>query len=267
MGFIQGTGYFNLTPSYFHFLSVHLSTSRHHSNLYRNARRVNVNNLFINIHISTSNIQHNSLMEVITPPACGPPPPTAVYPDPRTAFTAIQAHAKGHGYAVMIRDTHPNKTNPTKIIYACDRGGKAQSRPKNPNIHPDRQRKGSRSKKCGCDMRVALKKDLISSQWELHILDGIHNHPASADPSAHPAHRIAALDPTIIVQIESLVCSGLSNAQILAVIRHEHSRIVLLAQKDISNLAQKTRLKQLNGKTPMEWLFQVYLTISIVLVY
>ena len=61
----------------------------------------------------------------------------------------------------------------------------------------------------------------------------------------------------IKVQIESLVCSGLSNAQILSVIRHEHGVGVLLAQKDISNLAQKTRLKQLNRKTPIDWLFQV----------
>ena len=61
-------------------------------------------------------------------------------------------------------------------------------------------------------MRVALKKDLISGQWELQILEGSHNYLVSANLSAYPAHRIAALDPVVIVQIESLVCSGLSNA-------------------------------------------------------
>jgi hypothetical protein len=115
-------------------------------------------------------------------------------------------------------------------------------------------------------MRVALKKDPISGQWELQVLQGAHNHSASADPSAHPAHRIVALDPKILAQIESLVCSGLSNAQILAVIRHENGPSVLLAQKDISNLAQKSRLKQLDGKTPMEWLFQVCYIIALILV-
>jgi hypothetical protein len=114
-------------------------------------------------------------------------------------------------------------------------------------------------------MRVILKKDLISGQWELKVIEGSHNHPASADPSAHPAHRIAALDPAIQAQIETLVCSGLSNAQTLSVIRHQHGTKVLLAQKDVSNLAQKTRLKQLNGKTPMEWLFEVCLATALVL--
>lgn len=198
-------------------------------------------------------------MDLLMPKDCGPPPSTAVYPDPSTAFAALQAHAKAHGYAFLIRDTKPNKTNPTKVIYTCDRQGKSLSKGQTPNIHPERQRKGTRSKRCGCNMRVVLKKDLISSQWELHVLEGSHNHPASTDPSAHPAHRIAALDPAIRVQIETLVCSGLSNAQILGVIRHEHGVGVLLAQKDVSNIAQKTRLKQLNGKTPMDWLFQVCL--------
>jgi hypothetical protein len=27
------------------------------------------------------------------------PPPEAIYPDPTTAFNAIQLHAKDHGYA------------------------------------------------------------------------------------------------------------------------------------------------------------------------
>ena len=107
-------------------------------------------------------------------------------------------------------------------------------------------------------MRVVLKKDRISNQWQLIIYKGSHNHPASTDPLAYPTHRIATLDSTIIAQIDTLVCSGLSNAQILAVIRHEHKSEVILAEKDISNLAQKSRLKQLNRKTLIQWLFQVY---------
>ena len=115
-------------------------------------------------------------------------------------------------------------------------------------------------------MPVALKKDMISGQWELQVLEGSHNHSASADLSAYPAHRIAALDSKIIGQIESLVCSGLSNSQILAVIRHENGPSILLAQKDISNLAQKSRLEQLGGKTPMDWLFQVcYITVLVLI--
>ena len=98
-------------------------------------------------------------MDFINPPDCGPPPPAAVYPDISTAFTAIQAHAKAHRYAFFTRNSKP-----TRVVYTCDGEGKGDSRPKTPNIHEQRQRKGSRSKKCGCEIRVALTKDLMSSQ-------------------------------------------------------------------------------------------------------
>jgi hypothetical protein len=42
-------------------------------------------------------------------------------------------------------------------------------------------------------MKVALRLDKITEQWQLEVLEGAHNHEASADPSAYPAYRIAAL--------------------------------------------------------------------------
>ena len=167
-------------------------------------------------------------MEPLTPTACGPPPIAAVYDSIPTAFAALQVYTKAYGYAFIVRSIYPNKSNPIRIIYAYNRQDKTLSKSQNPEINPKRHRKGACSKRCGCTMYVVLRKDLISSQWKLEIPEGSHNHPASTDPSAHPAHRIAALEPTVLAQIERLVCSGLSNAQILAVIRHEYS-IALLA--------------------------------------
>jgi hypothetical protein len=178
-------------------------------------------------------------MDSFMPQPCGPPPSAAIYADMTTAAAALQNHAKAHGYALFKRDSQPPKREPIKIIYACDREGKDRSisfKLKDPAIHEKRQRPGSRSKKCGCKMKIALKKDMNSGNWESQVIEGSHNHDASADASAYPAHRIAALDPQIVIQIESLTCSGLSNAQILAVIRHERPT-VLLAQKDVLNLA------------------------------
>ena len=63
-------------------------------------------------------------------------------------------------------------------------------------------------------MKVALKLDQITQQWELEVIEGSHNHDASADPSAHLPYRIAALDSRIITEIESLTLSGLNNSQI-----------------------------------------------------
>ena len=63
-------------------------------------------------------------------------------------------------------------------------------------------------------MRVALKKDFISGQWEVEVIKGSHNHLAFADPFAFLAHKLAALDPEIEAKIETVVCFGLSNAHI-----------------------------------------------------
>jgi hypothetical protein len=37
------------------------------------------------------------------------PLPEAIYPDPTTAFNAIQLHAKDHGYAFMKRNKKPSR--------------------------------------------------------------------------------------------------------------------------------------------------------------
>jgi hypothetical protein len=181
--------------------------------------------------------------------ACGPPPPVAVYTDLSTAITTIQGHAKANGYALFKRDSKPRR-----IVYACDRYGKPQTSGKKPNIHESKQREG-RTKKCDCKMRIALEKDMISGQWELVILEGSHNHESSAAPSAHPAYRIAALDNSTRVQIENLALAGLSTQQILSVLRQEKSSIIL-AQKDISNLVQAVRLRQIGSLSSIQWLLK-----------
>jgi hypothetical protein len=171
-----------------------------------------------------------------SPKACGPPPSEATYADLTTAAASISEHAKSNGYALFKRSSKQRR-----VIYACDQAGKPQARAKNPNIHESKRREGSCSKKCDCQMKVALKLDQITQQWELEVIEGSYNHNASADPSAHPAYRIAALDSRIVTEIESLTLSGLNNSQILAVICRSNPS-VLLAQKDMSNLVQKTRL-------------------------
>ena len=89
-----------------------------------------------------------------TPKACGPPPLEATYADLTTAAASISEHAKSNGYAVFKRSSKQRR-----VIYACDRAGKPQTRSKNPNIHESKRREGSRNKKCDYQMKVALKLD------------------------------------------------------------------------------------------------------------
>jgi hypothetical protein len=58
-------------------------------------------------------------MSLPTTESCGPVPPRAIYPDVLTAFAAIQAHAKAHGYAISCQDKRPKR-----VLFGCDRAGK-----------------------------------------------------------------------------------------------------------------------------------------------
>jgi hypothetical protein len=179
------------------------------------------------------------------------PPPEAIYPDPATAFTAIQAHARQHGYAVCRRDSRRNKE-----VYTCDRAGQYNPKGKSSQVHPSKQRNNTGSKKCGCLMRVVLQLDEVSNMWNLEVPHAAHNHSPSSAIIAHPAHRSAALSEYTRALISNLSSSGLPPAQILTILRKADPDIAL-TPKDIANLTYRERLDELNGKTPIQWLLEV----------
>jgi hypothetical protein len=178
-------------------------------------------------------------------------PPEAVYPDIDTAFTELQAHAKENGYAFC---RYLKKGN--RLVFACDRAGKYNSKGKDPNTHSSKQRQSTGSKKCDCLMRVELRQDKLSSNWVLKVLEAIHNHGPSIASIAHPAHRLAALAPGAYKTISTLSHAGLSTGQILTTLRCLDPEISLIP-KDLANLTQKARLKDLDGRTPIQWLLEV----------
>jgi hypothetical protein len=81
-------------------------------------------------------------------------------------------------------------------------------------------------------------------------------YTASTVPTAHPAHRIAALTPAIRAEISRLSHAGLSTNQILSTLRISNPNITLIA-KDIGNIIQQIRAEELNGRTPIQWLLEV----------
>ena len=103
-----------------------------------------------------------------TPPASTMsllPPPKAIYPDPTTAFTAIQAHARQHGYAFIKFNKKPSR-----LLFAYDRAGNYDPRGKVLTIDKSKQRENTSSKKCRCLIRVELYLDRLSNQWILRTL-------------------------------------------------------------------------------------------------
>jgi hypothetical protein len=179
------------------------------------------------------------------------PPPEAIYPDPATAFNAIQLHAREYGYAFMKRNKKPSR-----LLFACDRAGNYDSKGKVLTVDKSRQRKNTGSKKCGCLMMVELCLDRLSNQWILRVLQGAHNHGASAAATAHPVHRMTALTPDTRAEIARLSQAGFAPGQILTTLRLSDSQTPLVV-KDIGNMVQQLRAEELNGRTPIQWLLEV----------
>ncbi len=181
---------------------------------------------------------------------CGPAPPEATYTTPEACFTSIQAHARINGYAFRKRDNKPSRK-----VYVCDRDGQYDSQGKKPYMDLTKQRSNTSTKKCGCKMKVELKKE-GSMAWKLTVMEATHNHGPSAAPIAHPAHRIASLDPAAREAIIKYAGLGMGSTQIYIALCTEFPTI-LIVPSDIVNIIQQARLTQLDGKRPIEWLLKV----------
>ena len=179
------------------------------------------------------------------------PPPEAVYPDVTIASKALQEHVKGSGYAFFRRSSKL-----ARVLYTCDRAGKYDPRGKGPATHRTKQRINTGSKKCDCLIRVELRLDSISRYWSVRVLEPAHNHGPSAAPTAHPAHRLAALQPDTRASICNMSQAGLLPSQILTTLRTTDPAITLVPS-DITNITQQARTEELGGKTPIQWLLDV----------
>jgi hypothetical protein len=86
-------------------------------------------------------------------------PPEAIYPDVDSAFSEIQEHLREHGYTLFRY-----YRKPSRVVFACDRAGRYDSKGKDPSTHSSKQHKKTGSKKCECLIKVELRLDKLSNQ-------------------------------------------------------------------------------------------------------
>jgi hypothetical protein len=96
----------------------------------------------------------------------------------------------------------------------------------------------------------------LSSNWVLKVLESVHNHGPSAASTAYPVHRLPALAPLRRTTISTLARTGILTSQILTTLCALDKDVPLI-RKDISNLIQKARLEELDGRTLIQWLLEV----------
>ncbi|KAK0766596.1 hypothetical protein N5P37_000321 [Trichoderma harzianum] len=165
-----------------------------------------------------------------------PPPTDKHFATSDEAFTALQAHARNEGFAmVKKRPSCYEDGKPRRYDIACVRGNGAY-KPKSAGLRK------STTKRTGCPfkMKIVQRKD-SDDLWVPGILCGEHNHEPDL-PIAFPEHRRGALTDAQKTIIRALLHhSNLSARGIIEVLKHQYPD-VLLTEKDIWNLRRESIL-------------------------
>jgi hypothetical protein len=157
---------------------------------------------------------------------------------------ALNAHGKEHGYAVTLRNGKKDRSGEqiSRWYVYCVRYGA-------PALTDAAGLRQGTTKKTGCNFRASV--NLTPEGWVLRHLkpeNRVHNHPASLDAAAYHQHR--RISPEIRAKIESLSAyTALRAREILAIVKGEDDACDLTV-KDVNNLRQEIRRKELDGCMP-----------------
>lgn len=132
------------------------------------------------------------------------PSPDAENESLERLLAAYQSHTYGKGYGIVLNTKKKNMEG-QRIIYMCDKGGKAQDRKKE-GLDPSKKRKYTGSRKTNCPFWITAQEKAVG--WRGYILEEHHNHELSDDPIAHPSNRTKRLDTN---QEEKVFVSKLLN--------------------------------------------------------
>ena len=172
------------------------------------------------------------------------PPPESTYPDREALVSSVRQFALDHGYVVTIRRSTADKN----VVLACDLGRKYQDRIDAPD---GSKRRKTSTRQVGCPFQVygARRSD---GTWELKVRNPQHTHEAN-DLIAHPHAR--KLLPEQKAEIARLSSLNVTPQAIEAILRDEHPT-ALFTRRDIYNVRMAARIKQLEGRTPVERLME-----------
>ncbi|KNE97965.1 hypothetical protein PSTG_08642 [Puccinia striiformis f. sp. tritici PST-78] len=176
------------------------------------------------------------------------PPPVGQFLSMADVVAFCQEWAKHHGYTVSTGRSNANKN----VYIRCGRSGDFRGQQLNP---AGRQ---TATKKICCPFEVKgsipTSRKIMNKVWTLEIREPEHNHEPSYSPLAHAAHKRVTLEQVIAIQ--KLSQSKIKPTQILIQLRTSNNE-TYATNKTISNVLQKQRLKDLDGRTPIQALLDI----------
>jgi hypothetical protein len=183
--------------------------------------------------VSAHSTVNNTLME---------PPPESTYPDREALVSSVRQFALDHGYVLTIRRSTANKN----VVLGCDLGRKYHDRIYAPD---GSKRRKTSTRQIGCPFQLygARRSD---GTWDLKVRNPQHTHEAN-DLIAHPhARKFPAETRAEIARLSRL---NVKPQAIEAILRDENPS-ALFTRRDIYNIRMAERIKQLEGRTPVEHL-------------
>ena len=199
----------------------------------------------------------------------GPTLAEDVFPSPDSIFDHLQKLGNTYGYAVKRSDSYPNpkalqlrnEKHPNWVLFTCTKARKPaiqnDDELSESTSHDSKRRKKLGSKKVQCPFKVkAVRISDDGSSWRLKVKCGNHNHDPHIAPTADPMHRVRAQSPSVLEDIERMNRGGASTSTILATLRNKNPDLTLIP-RDLYNLNQAYRARDLGGKPPIQWLLDV----------
>jgi hypothetical protein len=188
---------------------------------------------------------------------------SAVYGSLDEAEAALRAQGHALGFDLAIKERFPRgagRDEVTRVNYRCAKGRTPAAR-LDEAIHDSKKRKTS-TQMTSCEYKINLKR-VPGAGWKLEPVrtrDGhelAHNHDL-LEPYAFASFRkqgLAAHKDKIIADWRA----GTRPSQIMANLRGAGDTIDF-NYKDLSNLLHACRREELNGRTPIEWLYEVHIS-------
>ncbi|RWR74561.1 protein FAR1-RELATED SEQUENCE 2 isoform X2 [Cinnamomum micranthum f. kanehirae] len=108
-----------------------------------------------------------------------------------------------NGFVIVIKtSTTGRHGKKPRIILGCERSGCYRNNRKNREVNTEKKMKLTASKKCGCPFSLLGKNLGTNNDWTLHVLCGVHNHPAENFREGHSyAGRLSEEETSLLVDM------------------------------------------------------------------
>jgi hypothetical protein len=171
-----------------------------------------------------------------------------VYPTIVTAETALRKEAEDRGYAICRFDTQPNRQDPKRVVFACQKHGVYRSRASSTD---EAKRRRVKTQKTNCPFKIAAKTKKSHPGWTVEEVNsersGEHNH-VMFDRSAYAGFRTRALRE-LRGEIIQYYNDGQKPSEIAKMLRTEGDpRLKHLQVWDINNLITRHKQGEFEGE-------------------